>query len=86
MGGYYDPRDHGDPRGRRGIGEYRGRAEGRRYQTIPAQQVPRTLLELASEKEFIDTLVACMSEQVQRIVREEFRRNLDRLMKNIPEP
>lgn len=37
------------------------------------------MIEMPSEKDFIDTLVACVVEQVQRIVREEIAMAVERL-------
>lgn len=51
-------------------------------QTLPASMrgAPRTMIEVESEKEMVDTIVACVSEQVERIVRNEVRLAIDELI------
>lgn len=44
---------------------------------------PRTMIEVESEKEFVDLIVDCVSEQVERIVQREMRHAFTTLLEEI---
>lgn len=53
-------------------GHWEPRGEPMPRQTRPSMRTsPRTMIEVESEKEFVDLIVDCVSEQVRRIVRDE---------------